>query len=199
MKTLQVVCAGGHGKVVAEVAERCGYERIVFIDRDWPARTANGRWPIVSDTVLDDGSDVFCAAGKNSLRQNLFETHNLESSPTLVHPAAIVSPSATLNAGCLVMPGVVINADVRIGKGAILNTSCSVDHDCSIGDFVHVSPGARLAGHVTVGNGTWIGIGASIIQNVSVGHNAIVAAGAAVVSRVHDNSKVGGVPAVRLT
>ena len=199
MKALQIICAGGHGKVVAEVAELCGYKRIVFIEQDWPGRTANGRWPIVSDTVLDDGSDVFCAAGKNSLRQHMFEAHNLENSPTLVHPAAIISNSATLGAGCLVMPGAVINADVRIGKGAILNTSCSVDHDCRIGNFVHVSPGARLAGDVTVDNGAWIGIGASIIQNVSVGHNSIVAAGAAVVSSVQDNTKVGGVPAARLT
>ena len=198
MKTLQIICAGGHGKVVAEVAEQCRYERIVFIDRDWPGRTAHGRWPIVSDTVLDDDSDVFCAAGPNSLRKQLFEAHNLENSPTLVHPAAIVSPSATLGAGCLVMPGAVINADAHIGKGAILNTSCSVDHDCNIGDFVHVSPGARLAGNVTLADGAWIGIGASIIQNISIGHNAIVAAGAAVVSPVQDNCKVGGVPAARL-
>lgn len=199
MKTLQVVCAGGHGKVVAEVAEQCGYEKIVFIDRDWPACTNHGRWPIVSDAVIDDGSDVFCAAGKNSLRQHLFESYHLDNSPTLVHPAAIVSRSVTLGAGCLVMPGAVINADVRIGKGAILNTSCSVDHDCVIGDFVHVSPGARLAGSVVVGNCAWIGIGASIIQNVSVGQKAIVAAGAAVVSHVHEDFKVGGVPARRLT
>ena len=198
MKTLQIICAGGHGKVVADVAELCGYERIVFIDRDWPDRTVNGRWPIVSDTVRDDGSDVFCAAGQNSLRERLFEMHGLEHSPTLVHPSAIVSPSVTLGAGCLVMPGAIINADTRIGRGGILNTACSVDHDCVVGEFVHVSPGARLAGSVTVGNRAWIGIGASIIQNISVGQNAMVAAGAAGVSHVQDNFKVGGVPAIRL-
>ena len=197
MKTLQIVCAGGHGKVVAEVAEQCGYEQIVFVDLDWPARKTHGRWPIVSDTVIHDGKDVFYAAGSNSLRQQLFEVHQLNC-PTLVHPAAIVSRSAILAPGCIVMPGVVINAGATIGKGVILNTSCSVDHDCNIGDFVHVAPGARLAGNVTVGNGTWIGIGASIIQNISIGHNAIVAAGATVVSHVNDNLMVGGIPAVRM-
>jgi hypothetical protein len=33
-----------------------------------------------------------------------------------------------------------------IGRHAVLNTNCSVDHDCQIGDFASVSPGAALAG-----------------------------------------------------
>lgn len=198
MKTLQIFCAGGHGKVVADVAELCGYKRIVFIDSQWPARTMNGRWPIVSDTPQDDGSDIFCAAGRNGLREELFGKHDFSCSPVLVHPAAILSPSVTIGAGSLVMPGVVVNADTQIGRGAILNTGCSVDHDCALGDFVHVSPGARLAGAVTVGSGTWVGISAAVIENITLGCGVVVAAGAAVISHVPDNFRVGGVPAVRL-
>ncbi len=36
----------------------------------------------------------------------------------------------------------------------IINTRASVDHDCELGDFVHVGPGAVITGSVTVGNGT---------------------------------------------
>lgn len=199
MRILQILCAGGHGKVVAEVAELCGYERIVFIDAQWPGRTENGRWPIVSDTIIDDGSDVFCAAGDNGLREALFAEIDHVRIPTLVHPAAIISPSAFIGLGSLVMPGVVVNADTRTGQGAILNTACSVDHDCVLGDFVHVSPGARLAGSVAIGSGTWIGIGAAVIQNITLGCHVVVAAGAAVISNVPDNLRVGGVPAMPLS
>lgn len=195
MSKLQILCAGGHGKVVADVAELCGYEHIVFIDTQWPNRKMNGRWPIVSDTIIDGGSDVFCAAGDNALREMLFAKIDKSRCPALIHPAAVISPSATIGEGCLVMPGVVVNADSRIGKGSILNTACSVDHDCLLGDFVHVSPGVRLAGSVNVGSGTWIGIGAAVIQNTTLGCNVVVGAGAAVISNVPDNFRVAGVPA----
>lgn len=198
MRALQILCAGGHGKVVAEVAELCGYERIVFIDTQWPERTTNGRWRIVSDKIINDGSDLFCAAGSNSLRQRFFSNVDLSRSPILSHPASVISSSAIIGAGSIIMPGAVVNADVRAGKGTIFNTGSSVDHDCKLGDFVHVSPGARLAGSVTVGTGTWIGIGASIIQNVTLGRQVVVAAGAAVISDVPDEHRVGGVPAATL-
>lgn len=181
--------------MVADVAEICGYQQIVFIDTQWPDRTMNGRWPIVSDTIIDDGSDIFCAAGDNALRATLFAQIDWTRSPALIHPAAVISPSAIIGGGSLVMPGVVVNADSHTGKGVILNTTCSVDHDCKLGDFVHVSPGARLAGSVTVGSGTWIGIGASVIQNITLGNNVVVGAGAAVISNVPDNLRVAGVPA----
>ena len=181
--------------MVADVAELCGYERIVFIDKQWPERTMNGRWSIVADAIIDDGSDVFFAAGDNTLRKRLFAEFEHVRSPVLVHPSAVISQSALIGDGSLVMPGVVVNADTTIGKGAILNTACSVDHDCTLGDFVHVSPGARLAGSTIVGCGTWICIGASVIQNITLGRDVVVAAGAAVISNVPDNFCVGGVPA----
>ena len=199
MKTLQILCAGGHGKVVADVAELCGYERIVFIDRQWPDRTMNGRWPIVANTVIDDGSDVFCAAGDNALRKRLSAELDCARCPVLAHPSAVISPSVVIGGGSLVMPGVVVNADTRIGKAAILNTACSVDHDCTLADFVHISPGARLAGSTTVGCGTWIGIGAAVIHNITIGRDVVIAAGAAVISNVPDNLRVGGVPATPLS
>ena len=33
---LLIIGAGGHGKVVAEVAEACGYENIAFLDDNSP-------------------------------------------------------------------------------------------------------------------------------------------------------------------
>lgn len=93
------------------------------------------------------------------------------------------------------MPGVIVNAQTEIGQGAILNTACTIDHDCKIGNFVHISPGAHLAGNVHVGQETWIGIGAVVREGVRIGSNVIVAAGAAVVRDIPDHSRVGGVPA----
>lgn len=198
MNPLTIICAGGHGKVVADIAEACGFDQIVFVDDKWPERTENCRWPIVSKPDVSMDGPLFCARGLNEVRAKMFDEFKLSDSPVLIHPAATVSISASIGAGTVVVAGAVVNADANVGRGAILNTGSSVDHDCDLADFVHLSPGARLAGGVTVGARSWIGIGATVADGITIGSDAIVGAGAAVVSDVPDGARVVGVPAKRI-
>lgn len=191
MTRLRIIGAGGHGKVVAEVAAACGYSDIAFLDQSWPRRTQNGSWPIVGTD--DPIGPLFCAVGDNKTRARILQ--NTVNIPVLIHPAATVSTSAVLGAGTVLMAGAIVSADAHIGRGVILNTGCSVDHDCVLDDFVHISPGARLAGNVHIGTRSWIGIGAVILEGVHVGKDVIVAAGSAVINDLTDGSRVGGVPA----
>ena len=195
MTRLLIIGAGGHGKVVAEAAEAAGYAEIAFLDRDYPERTMNGRWPIVGANAAQGGGVLFCAVGDNAGRARLFGEMALQDSPVIIHPSAILSPSAVLGAGTLAGAGSFVMTDARIGRGVILNTGCSVDHDCVVEDFVHISPGARLAGGVHVGTGTWVGIGAVVREGVRIGRNAMIGAGAAVVRDIADGARVAGVPA----
>jgi acetyltransferase-like isoleucine patch superfamily enzyme len=77
----------------------------------------------------------------------------------------------------------------------IVNTVASVDHDCVLGDFVHVAPGARLCGGVTVAAGAFIGAGAVVVPGRRIGADAIIAAGAVVLTDVPDGSVAAGNPA----
>ena len=192
MTRLSIIGAGGHGKVVAEIAQTCGYVNITFLDQKWPEKTTNGAWPVVGASPAAEDL-VFCAVGNNATRRRL----SIASSPmpTLIHPTAVLSPSVSVAGGSVAMAGAIVNAGAKIGRGAILNTGCSIDHDSILGDFVHVSPGARLGGDVRVGDGTWLGIGAVVCEGVTIGANVVIAAGAAVVSDVADDTRVGGVPA----
>lgn len=192
MTPLRIIGAGGHGRVVAEIAEACGYTDIAFVDQSWPTQTTNGPWAVVGEQPSKTDL-IFCAIGNNATRARICDTTN--DMPTIIHPTAIISPTASLSAGTVAMPGVIVNAQTEIGQGAILNTACTIDHDCKIGNFVHISPGAHLAGNVHVGQETWIGIGAVVREGVRIGSNVIVAAGAAVVRDIPDHSRVGGVPA----
>lgn len=197
MTRLLIIGAGGHGKVAADTAEACGYSDVAFLDQSWPERDRNGRWKIVGGPARHD-APMFCAIGDNDVRARIFKEFHLGGSPLLVHPSAVISPSANFGAGTLIVAGTIVNADARIGRGVILNTACSIDHDCVIADFVHVSPGAHLAGNVTVGEGSWIGIGAVVREGVRIGKNVIVAAGAAVTTDIPDGVRVGGTPAKRI-
>jgi len=203
---LAILGASGHGKVVADTAECCGWQVIEFFDDAWPQTTRNGAWNVVGDTALLKAAlhtydGVLVAIGNNHIRhRKLLELEDAGGRLCcLVHPAATVSRHALLDRGTVVFAGVVVNADARVGLGAILNTGCSVDHDCVLGAAVHVSPGACLAGGVRVGDLSWIGIGASVRQLVHIGRQVTVGAGAAVVADVADLLTVIGVPARTLS
>lgn len=202
MKRLAILGASGHGKVVADTAECCGWQRIEFFDDAWPGITSNGIWPVVGTTGqllerVQEFDGILIAIGNNSVRRRKLKELKAAGAklPVLVHPSSVVSRYASIGAGTVVFASVVVNAYASVGEGGILNTGCSVDHDCTLGVCVHISPGARLAGAVEVGDGTWIGIGACVRQVLSVGSNVVVGAGAAVVCNISDNMTVVGVPA----
>ncbi|MCQ4290621.1 acetyltransferase [Pseudomonas stutzeri] len=205
MKRLAILGASGHGKVVADTAECCGWQSVDFFDDAWPDLQHNGVWPVVGGTSalverLANYDGVVVAIGNNRIRYE--KLRQLQSAggrlTTLIHPAATVSRYANIEAGTVVFAGVVVNASAHVKQGVILNTGCSVDHDCVLGTAAHISPGARLAGGVQVGDESWVGIGASVRQLVKIGRCVVVGAGSAVVSDVLDNVTVAGVPAKRL-
>ena len=202
MQRLAILGASGHGKVVADTAECCGWASVEFFDDAWPECRSNGGWAVTGNTEtllnrLDQFHGVVVAIGNNRIRQNKLLSLQAAGAQlvTLIHPAASVSRHAQLGAGSVVFASAVVNADAHIGMGAILNTGCSVDHDCGLGESVHISPGARLAGGVQVGDLSWVGIGASVRQLVLIGAGVMVGAGAAVVADVADGLTVAGVPA----
>jgi len=202
--------AGGHAKILAEIlALSGGHELVGFTDAD-PARWGGALmgYPILGgDDELAGlrakgvraafiGMGAVSAAGTR-LRARLYEkAAGLGFQMlTLVHPQAVVAPSARLGPGSVVMGGTVLSTDVRLGANVTVYAGAVVEHDTILEDHVHLSPGARLAGTVTVGEGAFIGIGASIIQGVSVGRWATVGAGAAVLHNVPDGATMVGVPA----
>lgn len=199
MKRLIIIGASGHGKVVADVAKKCGYNDIVFLDNDRSIAGCMG-FPVVgTDSMVPDlEGDVFIAVGNADARKRLMEKYSHRHFPTLVHPYAVVAESAVIGAGSVVMAGVVINPDAKIGEGCIINTSSSIDHDCEIGNYVHVSVGAHLSGSVKVDDLVWIGAGATISNNICICSGAVLGAGAVVVKDIKESGTYIGVPAKKM-
>ena len=202
MRTLAIIGASGHGKVVADAALSSGYwVKVEFYDDAWPTKTHNGQSDIVGNTEslfnLSIKPDVVVAIGNNQVRlakqRELMERGF--SIATVVHRAAMVSPSAVIKRGTVVMAGAVVNADVKVGEACIVNSNAVLEHDCVLADAVHISPAASLAGGVIVDEASWIGIGAVVIQLKNIGKNVMVGAGAAVVTDLPDNVTAVGVPA----
>lgn len=204
MKTLAILGASGHGKVIADAARLTGvWSDIVFYDDAWPHKSKNGSAAVVgnTDSLLNSterkSTDVIIAIGNNTVRYKKLEQFMAIgfSIATVVHPKAIVSSNAVIDIGTVVLAGAVINSDASIGKAVIINSNAVVEHDCKISDGVHVSPGSCLAGGVMVGAGSWIGIGSTVRQLIKIAENVVVGAGAVVISDIPKNTNVVGVPA----
>lgn len=196
MKKLAIIGAGGHGKVIADMAKKNGYERIAFLD-DCNKDDFLGCYPIIGDTdsAVPEDYDFFIAIGNAEIRRKMTGKFSDRNIVTLIHPDAVIADGVKLGRGTCIMAGAVINPGVVIGEGCIVNTSSSVDHDSVLGDYVHVSVGAHIAGTVCVGDGTWVGIGAVISNNISVCSNCMLGAGAVVVKDILTSGTYVGVPA----
>lgn len=131
---MMLIGDGGHALVLREIPEGKVFNRI---------------------------SEWIIAVGDNAARKKEAE-HNELNYGILIHPTAVISPSATIGSGTVIMAGAIIQARARIGKHCIINTGATVDHDCIIGDYAHIAPGAHLCGHVEVGEGALVGVGVGI-------------------------------------
>ncbi|MFT6155861.1 MAG: sugar O-acyltransferase (sialic acid O-acetyltransferase NeuD family) [Neolewinella sp.] len=205
MARLAIVGASGHGRVVADAAECAGWGFIAFFDDAWPKLQSNGPWPVVGDmralhSVANDYDGIVIAIGNNVIRQQ--KIREIESFcdklVSVTHPAAIISPHATVGLGSVVLAGAVLNAFSSMGRGAIINTGAVVEHDVSLGECVHISPNATLAGGVMVGSLSWVGAGASLRQLVKIGSAVTVGMGSVVLNDVTSDNTVVGVPAVTI-
>ena len=200
MKQLVIIGASGHGKVVADIAKRNGYDDIVFLD-DNGNLTECGGYPVVgkSSDVSGFHCDIIVAIGNANIRKKIQERLEAEghSIPILIHPNAVIAENVRIGTGTVIMAGVVVNPGTVIGKGCIINTCSSVDHDCEVGDYVHIAVGSHLCGTVTVKNETWIGAGATISNNVSICPDCMIGAGAVVISDIKEAGTYVGVPVRR--
>jgi len=142
-------------------------------------------------------STFIVACGSNTLRHKESEALRAQgaSLQSVCHPAAIVSPSAEIGSGSCILAGAIIGPRAMLGRGVIINHAASVDHDCKIGDYSNISPGARFGGCVTSGPRIFLGLNASVLQGLHIGADATIGAGAVVTRRVDDSATVVGIPA----
>lgn len=154
MKSLLIIGAGGHGRVVAETAMACGYEHLDFLDDN--SADAIGKTDQLEQ--LSPGYDgVIVSIGNNAKRKELLD--RVTNPISLVHPHAFVSPSAKIGKGSIILPGAVINTNVKIGRGCIISIGALIDHDAEIGDDCHINTGAVICAGAHVGSETKIEAG----------------------------------------
>lgn len=114
---------------------------------------------------------------------------------TIVHPRAVVSPSARVGRGSVILAGSVICSEAVVGEHVIILQNTTVNHHSRIGDFVTLSAGITILGYIDIGRNAFIGGGSTFLPLLKVGAGALVGAGSVVIRDVPAGRVVAGNPA----
>ena len=208
MDRVLIIGAGPQARIIPDIVAACdNLELLGFVDVANERRFLRGdashftvydgnQFPAEMKTKLGDFS-VLIGNDNIELRPELITQINEAGLPlaNIIHPSAIISPSAKIGSGILMAPGIIIGPGAEIGDHVILNTAVTLDHDSQIEDNVIIGPAVHLAGGVKVGSGSYVGIGVCSVGGVSIGSNSLIGAGSVITKDIPDNVVAVGVPA----
>lgn len=201
MRRVLVLGAGGHARPVIEALRAMGVAVIGVLD-DAPRGAVLGAPQLgtladLAQRRAEGIADVAIAIGHNATRAGLGAACRALgfALPPILHPAALVSPSARIGDGAQILARAVIGPEAAVGALALVNTGAIVEHDCVLDEAVHIGPGAILCGGVRVGARALVAAGATARPGIAIGADATVAPGAALAEDVAPGARVGGVPA----
>lgn len=204
LRRILIVGAGGFGREVAQWTRAAWPDQADLVagflsaDPDLlEGRACN--LPILSEPSRYEprpGDGLLLAIGIPEVRRRVAEDLLVRNATflTLIHPTAIVCPTAAIGSGTIICPNAVVSDAARLGRCVLVNYHASLAHDSSAGDFAVLSPYAALAGGAQLGDDAFLGIHASVGPGVAVGARSKVAANSCALHDVPTDALVHGVP-----
>jgi len=204
---IYIVGAGTYGEAMCELAEILGYTVKGFYDEDNNKLNTSvmgadviGKFSHLNECEINN-KNFIVAIGNNSTRLNLMTKINEFGgiTPTLIHPSAIISPSAQIGKGVYIQANSFIWTKVRIDDFSIISPNVVIAHHSTVGKACLVSTMTGVGASIKLEDKVFVGMGCTIVTGMHlVGENAIIGAGAVVLKDVGKNSVYAGVPAKKI-
>ncbi|BFT31117.1 acetyltransferase [Alteromonas sp. D210916BOD_24] len=186
-----LIGGGGHASVVAEILLQQGKEIIAIVSPESiavrPVFKGIEHLTRDGDVTRFSTSEVKLVNGvgmlpKSLIRQKINGYYLAQGYQfdTVIAPSAVVSPYATLEQGTQIFAGAIVQTGAVIGAHSIINSKALVEHDCVLGEYNHIAPGATMCGQVRTKSNVFVGAGAVVTHNITIGDNAIVGAGSCI-------------------
>ena len=196
-----IVGAGGFGREAWRWAHdawgTAGPVLAGFLDAN--PDTGAGLAPILGDpaTFIPSADDGFLLAiGIARIRRSVAEGLASRGGRfvTLVHPTAVIAPTAVLGEGTIVCPQAIVSDAAVTGRCVLVNYHASLAHDASAGDYAVLSPYAALAGNAHAGADVFLGMHASVGPGRRLGDRCKVSANSSALADAPPDSLIYGVP-----
>jgi sugar O-acyltransferase (sialic acid O-acetyltransferase NeuD family) len=212
-KTLVIYGAGSLGKETLQLVKILNlprsYSKMLFIDKNLAGQKIYGFEVFSLDQFLSlkiKSFDFLVAIADSKLRRVAAEklNSNFGNPINLISKQSNFLDSVTMGRGNIIFPGTTISTDVKIGDFVIVNANAYIGHDCSIGNYVTISPCVTVCGNVEIENEVFIGANTSIIQGsltskVQIGENSILGMGTNILTSVSASRTLVGNPARDIT
>lgn len=202
-----IVGAKGFAKEVLEVVHQLNQlDQLVFYD-DVNVETPEklfGQFPILKTVeqasiylkTIDNKFTI--GVGNPVLRKKLYDKFTAlggQFTATISPLAILGSYNVKIGEGVNILSGTTFSNSVYIGRGCLIYYNSIVTHDCTISDFVEISPNVTMLGRCSIASFTQIGANSTILPDVKIGKNVIIGSGSVVTKNVPDNCMAFGVPA----
>lgn len=203
-KDIYLLGVGNYTEVIIELAQECGYD-VKGLYHYNPDR--------ISETVLDieiidttenlfqndiTGINFAVTMGDNKLRQTL--ANNIREkggiTPTLIHPNAVVSPSAKIGKGCFIHMYSKLSTCSEIGNDCVIDFNSLVAHHAILGNACYMSSLSMIGSYCTIGDRVLFGMNSLILPlKLTLGNDCIVGGKANVTKSFPNNCLLVGNPA----
>lgn len=206
MKDIVIYGAGSVGRFIEQIisdinSEKHQYNFLGYLDDDSTKYGSDifGYEVLGGMDWIDDRQNVYIALGFSNPIQKFelikkMAAINFKNFVSLIHPQTWISKRVDIGIGAVIYPGAHIEIDVKIGSFALLNMLCTIGHDCTLGNFVTISPGVNIGGYNNIEDGVEFGINSCSIQKISIGKWSVIGAGTTIIKDVPDGCTVVGNP-----
>tara|TARA_B110000003_G_scaffold218640_1_gene218318 strand:+ start:5076 stop:6140 length:1065 start_codon:yes stop_codon:yes gene_type:complete len=198
--SIVIIGGGGHAKTCIDILKQNSkYEIIGIVDSKIdPGTDIMGIKVIGDNSILQDLRDdgvSYAVNGVGSvsnpkIRKKVYQLIKDMGFqlPNIIHPSAVIEPSAKYGEGNQFMMGCSVGSDTVINDNCLINSGAIVSHDSMLHSHCHIAPGAILAGSVDIGTSSLIGMGSTIYIGVKVGKETIIHNGINVFNDIDDMS-----------
>ena len=163
-----------------------------------------GEWPPILGSVesyeIQQDDFFFCALGDPFWRKHYADIIQSKGGRfiNIIHPTALITPTASLGEGCMIGAFSAISTNVEIGRHVMIQAFCNIGHDANIGSFSSIESYVFLGGYSVIGQLSTMHTKSSLIPHKSIGNECVVGFGSVVMRNFKDRVHVFGNPAKKI-
>ena len=183
---------GGHAR---EVACQIGEEVTFFVDDGYSNNVAKP----ISEFNPEEYMMMVAVANSKDRAKIVKKLPKETQYFTFIHPTVqIMDSNIEVDEGSFIGVNSILTTNIKIGKHALLNRGNHIGHDCEIGEYFSMMPGAIVSGNVRIEDQVYMGTNSSIREKLSICGMSTIGMNSCVVKDIKIVGRYVGTPGKRI-